>query len=151
MVLLGLELEKDDKVRDYINRLKEKVEVKDLTKNPYTDWVIKDFFLGDSYFVGLKFDQLWVDFSNYLILPVVGSFFFMLVGLLPASVGVWIILVVCFFWVLVKYFRSKYFNFFVLRFNLRRLKYKGKIRLLSTKKLASLFPNLVLGELNGAD
>jgi|AntAceMinimDraft_4_1070372.scaffolds.fasta_scaffold01430_20 hypothetical protein len=142
MVLLGLELEDNPLASDFMQRAEERTKTMNLKNNPYTDYEFRFLKKDSKAFHVWNFKHIWPDFSVYFILvAIVGGMLF-LSGYIKAGIIIWVVsgLIVS----INMYGRSKYFNFFVIRLQLRRSKYKGLIRLLSTKEIVKIFPAIVL-------
>jgi len=144
MVLLGLELENNVVAFDFMQRAKERTKVVNLKNNPYTDYEFSFIKEDSKLFYLWKFNHLYPNFSKYfLLLGIIGAFLLVL-GHIKIAIIIW--LVSGFIVLINEYGRSRYFNFFALRIGLRKFGYKGACRLLSTREMVDLFPDLVLKE-----
>ena len=144
MVLLGLELENDVNAFDYMQKAKERTKTVNLEKNPYTDYEFGFKKDDNKLFYLWKFNHIYPNFSKFfLLLGIVGAFL-LLMGYVKTAIIIWIasgLLVL-----INEYGRSRYFNFLIIRTNLRKSNYKGSCRLLSTREMTRLFPDMVLKE-----
>lgn len=123
MAIFGVEFDSYDNGKIYsgVDEIRKNLKDNNLVKNPFTGGIVQ---VNNCFLFNIK--PIYFNFTPFFIFPIVFIYYFM--GLS------WLLIIpIClmslgFFW-------SKYFFYLMFKLKLRKIKYNGKVKLISDKKM----------------
>lgn len=126
MVLFAIELHRTVSSVLFIDKTIERLNKKDITKNPFTG-KIKYFNDNQNIIVYFDMNPIYPDISYILLFPIVALIVFQKYGMA--------IYIITSFFLLLKFLHTKYFYYLLLKKGLRKYNYNDNIKLLGSKEM----------------